>query len=228
MSYDANDVKTFRENELKTPDSTFCFECKMCGGCCRRRKTPIVLTGADLFRMARALGVSVEEALRKNTTYYLGDQSHVPLYTLTERDDGSCRLLRKGRCMVHSDKPAVCALFPLGRITDARDGSITYFFTRPNCPGANSERIWTLKEWQDEFQLLDTEADANAWSALVVTVSRVTARMQERQITTDMIDDMKKALYTNYDTSKPYIEQAEENKREIEKIIVEKWHKKLA
>lgn len=53
MSASLNDLHKYLENELK-PSDTFEFECSMCGSCCRNRSEPIVVTGADLFRIAKA------------------------------------------------------------------------------------------------------------------------------------------------------------------------------
>ena len=47
MGYSEKDLERFRKNELASQDSTFCFECRMCGACCRKRSEPVVLTGPD-------------------------------------------------------------------------------------------------------------------------------------------------------------------------------------
>ena len=109
MAYNEVDFARFKKNELK-PGDTFQFACAMCGSCCRNRREAILMTGADIFRAAKALGVSVEEVLPKNFETYVGEDSHVPLYVLAERLDGSCRFLRKGRCLIQQDLPGVTAI----------------------------------------------------------------------------------------------------------------------
>ena len=107
MSYAQENFEAFQKNELKSRGDSFRFDCKMCGKCCRNRKEPILINGADAFRMARALGVSIEKAITDNTIWYLGEYSHAPVIVLKERMDGSCRMLHKGKCMIQQDKPAV-------------------------------------------------------------------------------------------------------------------------
>lgn len=175
MSYTENDLARFMVNELH-PGDTFQFGCDMCGNCCRKRREPILMTGADIFRAARAIGASVEEILPKNFEGYVGDDSHVPLYVLAERLDGSCRFLRKGRCMIHQDKPAVCEIFPLGRIFNVQTGAFHYFVNTGRChPGQPEGRTWTLEEWLDTFYVRETEAMTIAWHKLLNSLASVSA-----------------------------------------------------
>lgn len=62
MSFTEKDFLEFQKRKLH-PDDTFSFECSMCGNCCRNRQNPILLTGADTFRMSAELGISVEDML---------------------------------------------------------------------------------------------------------------------------------------------------------------------
>ena len=124
-----DDEKRYREylaNELKG-DDTFQFECSMCGSCCRSRSEPIVITGPNLFRIAKTLNISPLEAAQEYMDWTIGVNSHMPVLTLRERLDGSCRLLRNGRCTVHQNKPSVCALFPLGRMYNPEKKRFIYF-----------------------------------------------------------------------------------------------------
>lgn len=182
----------------------------MCGNCCRNRREAILMTGADIFRAAKALGVSVEAVLPKNFETYVGEDSHVPLYVLAERLDGSCRFLRKGRCLIQQDKPAVCALFPLGRFFDTRDNSFHYFMNPSGCnTGSANGKTWALEEWLDEFHICDTEAMTAVWHKLLTRLAEVTCRMKKEDICGDLLEDLRRVLYLGYDTSAPYIEQVE-------------------
>ena len=168
------------------------------------------MTGADLFRAAQAIGTSVEAILPKNFEGYVGEDSHVPLYILAERLDGSCRFLRKGKCMIQQNKPAVCALFPLGRLFDIRDNSFHYFMNPNSCNAGKAEgKTWTLEEWLDEFHIRETEAMTAAWHKLLTRLAGVTCKMKKEDICGDLLEDLRRVLYLGYDTSAPYIEQVE-------------------
>ena len=211
MCASLNDLHKYLENELK-PSDTFEFECSMCGSCCRNRSEPIVITGADLFRIAKAQNMEVEEALWKYTRGYLGEESHLPVAVLAERDDGSCKLLRKGKCTVHNSKPAVCAIFPLGRFYDSRVGGFRYF-TQGGCSrGKLNGKTWTLEEWLTEFSIRESESMTAAWNTLLAVVAQETRKMKKTAISEGMFKTLLFLLYINYDISRPYPEQVEENK----------------
>ena len=227
MSYAQKNFEAFQKNELKSRNDTFRFDCKMCGKCCRKRSEPILINGADTFRMARALGVSVKKAVTENTTCYLGENSHAPVIVLNERLDGSCRMLRKGRCMIQQDKPAVCALYPLGRYQDMRDSSMHYFMNPKACIGCSSDNEWALQGWLDAFKLEETERMSAAWNGLFSGISAVTCKMAEKNISEEMQAAMVFALYFHYDLERPFMEQVEENKALIQEVFRDRYHKNI-
>lgn len=211
MAYNEKDLERFQKNELQLGD-TFRFDCDMCGDCCRKRSEPILVTGADIFRAAQALDVTIEEVLDKYLEGYVGGDSHVPLYVLTERLDGSCKFLCKGKCMIHQNKPAVCALFPLGRMFDVRDNTYHYFVNVTRChPGQARGREWTLREWLEAFSIQETEAMTSAWHRLMMIFAQKTCKMRKEDIRGKLLDDMRRAMYLDYDTGLPYIEQVEKH-----------------
>ena len=227
MSYSIEDLKRFQQRELKSRSDTFRFECQMCGKCCRKRSEPIIVNGSDVFRMSRALGISVEDFIIRNTNCYLGEHSHAPILTLSERLDGSCRMLRKGKCMVQQDKPVVCAIYPLGRYQDSRDNSVHYFLNSNTCIGASGGKEWTLQEWLDAFHVDEVTEMSTAWNELFAGISARMCKLDETSISIEMREVMTMALYFNYDWSRPYIQQIEENKIEIERMFSDKFHIKF-
>ena len=224
VSYAQDNIETFLKNELKSRGDTFRFDCKMCGKCCRKRREPILINGADAFRMARALGESVQRVVVENTIHYLGENSHVPVIVLKERMDGSCRMLRNGKCMVQQDKPAVCALYPLGRYQDLRDGSVHYFLNPGTCAGYDADREWTLQEWLDRFKLEENGQMTLAWNGLFSGICSVTCKMAEEDISEEMRAAMAFALYIHYDTERSFVEQVEENKTLIQAVFRDRFH----
>lgn len=209
MAFTENDLERFQKNVLG-PNDTFNFSCDMCGNCCRKRREPILLTGFDIFRAAQTLGVTMEEVLDKYLAGYIGPDSHLPLYVLMERLDGSCRFLRKGKCLIHKSKPVVCALFPLGRMYDFRDSSFRYFLNAGSChPGQGPGKTWTLEEWLAEFNIRETESMTLAWNKLITVLTKKTCRMREEDICGDLYEALRRVMYLGYDTSLPYVDQVE-------------------
>lgn len=195
MTEEFDRVQYYLDHTLK-PDDKIVFQCQMCGSCCRKRSESILLTGADLFRIAKYLGVSTAEASKRYTTFGVGRDSCLPLLYLKERQDGSCSLLRNGKCTVQSEKPAVCAIYPLGRMIVGDKQEYAYF-TQPvycagdvghtggeaisqlpadkaqeilNDPELKSATV-SLEEWLSQFNIRAHEKEYIAWNKLAMQCS---------------------------------------------------------
>ncbi len=211
--------KDIRENTLN-PGDTFTFSCKMCGNCCRNRgNEKIMLTGLDVFRISQALGMKPADMIRQNCGMYIGDDSHLPIIYLNERDDSSCRLLRKGRCMVQDCKPIVCAIHPLGRYYFAEDDQIHYFRTESCQQGREDGRIWTLVEWLDSFGIRELDDMSKAWFRASMDVAAVTSKMSREKIPVHLYAEIISALYLDYDIQKPYAEQLSANMGRLRRVL---------
>jgi Fe-S-cluster containining protein len=91
-------------NSLPTSSSSFSYACNQCGLCCRDKV--ITLSPYDLMRIARAAGISTNEAVRK---YTLRRGS-----ILRFGEEGSCVALDGTACAIHQGRPLACRLYPLG------------------------------------------------------------------------------------------------------------------
>src|SRR5438309_173914 len=90
--------------ESMRPSDLFSYRCGRCGLCCRNKV--ISLSSYDVFRMAKAAGISTEEA-KSRFTIRRGS-------LLKFNEDGSCAALRDGLCSIHQGRPLACRLYPLG------------------------------------------------------------------------------------------------------------------
>lgn len=227
MAFTAEDYYEKIMNNVLKPEDTFTFTCQMCGNCCRKRSDPIVITGPDVFRIAQALNMKIGEVLNKHTIGYLGANSNVPVFVLRERQDGSCSLLRKGKCMVQSNKPVVCAIFPLGRFTKSDTMEINYFTQDVSCPGVKNGSEITLKDWLDSFGIEKLDEMNKAWMSLLMGLTAAMVKKDKKKITQDMFNYMTLALYVGYDTSLPYEEQVEKNKEFVAAYMEKACHIRL-
>lgn len=210
MSFTKEDIETYTKNTLK-PSDTFSFLCKMCGKCCRNRKEPILVTGVDVFRIAKELKMPTAQVMLEKTRGYVGDQSKLPVAVLKERLDGSCSLLRNGKCMVQQNKPTVCALYPLGRMYNSQTKEYSYFTQSSYCQGHQGGKEWTLAEWLNEFHIdKQNEEETLAWNKLICGLAMVTHGLPDKDLDAVM-SLMIDCMYIDYDTSKIYQEEVERN-----------------
>lgn len=215
---DEETIKYYIQHALGEKD-TFQFTCKQCGACCRNRHEPIMVSGPDIYYMAKELDITPIEAVVKYTRGYIGADSRLPVLVLEERADGSCRLLKNGKCSIQKAKPAVCAIYPLGRLIKGDDDHYTYF-TQPNdCPGASGEEH-TVSEWVSEFHLEERDPPSVAWSAMILKLSLFMRKNKgdEKQVKRYRECCMN-AMYLHYDVTQPYMPQLMENQRMLMKAM---------
>lgn len=201
------EVKRLIENPMKATDK-FKFSCKVCGKCCRKREEPIMLTGYDVFRIAKGLGIEMTEVITKYTIGYVGNTSKLPVLILKERQDGSCSLLRNGKCMVHENKPLVCAIYPLGRYYLPAEKRFGYF-QQNICCGTDEEH--NLEEWLEMFNIKEWDEASSLWATVVTKLAEQTMKIKEPKAIEKIANILAIALYYDYDTNKPYTEQLARN-----------------
>jgi uncharacterized protein len=85
-------------------DRAFSYVCHRCRNCCHDKL--IQVNPYEIARLARHRGIS--------TTEFIRDYLERAVY-LRRQADGACVFLGPDGCMVHTDRPLVCRLYPLGR-----------------------------------------------------------------------------------------------------------------
>lgn len=195
-------------NEIKANtvdmEDTFLFGCKMCGDCCRKRSEAIILTGYDVYNIAKATNLTPLEVLTKYTECQRGTDSHLPIVYLKERFDGSCSLLRKGKCTIQKDKPVVCRLYPLGRYYDGSGHK--YFKQRASCVGAGVEI--KVKDWLEEFGIAELDEVSELWAQLITSAALYMLNIEKKnpKLAKDFYESCIIFFYCYYDMTKPAID----------------------
>ena len=156
-------------------DEKFSFHCTQCGACCINRDD-ILLTPKDVFRMSKELQMTQQEFVKKYCNVYIGFNSRMPLVRLQPSGRNQhCPLLQDRRCIVHSVKPTVCALFPLGRGVCFKDSlcsevlEFSYFLQQIDC-GDDSEEF-TVREWLAQFGMQPEDEFFMKWMPFMSRLS---------------------------------------------------------
>lgn len=219
MNYNEEDIRGFMASFM-SEDDTLNFSCKMCGDCCRNREEPIMLTGYDIFKVSKSLNIKPLEFLEEYTDGYVGSGSHLPVVILKARYDGSCPLLRKGKCTVQKDKPIVCAIYPLGRMFIAGEEENFGYFQQPYSCGLGVGEEHTLKEWLDKFKVYEWDEASIIWAK---TIARCAMAMKDLEQGTKLFMGLTTVLlnvfYIGYDIEKDYLTQFKNNIEKMEDIF---------
>lgn len=213
-------------------DGDFSFRCGGCGNCCRKRKD-IVLSGLDVWRLSVRLSMPPELILASFTKIRTGASSRIPVVRLKPRDDtGNCPFLTsRSVCAVHSHKPLVCALYPLGQSIEIFPGidpskesdrrkAITYFSQDTGCSG---EKVTlSLREYLAGFAVEEREELDLRWARDCLALSSRVKGLESRLRPVEMKYLQRKilrALYLDYDFCTPFSPQYEENIAELERVL---------
>ena len=222
----------FRDLESMTIglDDTFKFHCDQCGKCCTHRED-IILSPMDIFKMAKELKMTPVEFYHECCVFNIGEHTRMPIVRLaSEGKDTHCVLLKNHRCSVHKVKPAVCAMFPLGRYmsfekddynAESIDTSkVKYLLQPPEC-GDESE-THTVREWLSGF---DIKLQDEAFVQWQKAISRFSSKFNELEKKQDMLTMMeiwfvvRVSLYLQYDTSKDFLPQFNYNVENLLKLL---------
>lgn len=148
---------------------TFQFSCskglRCFGSCCRNRD--LTLTPYDVLRLKNNLRLHSDDFLTRHTQYRLDPSTGFPLISikLGPAPEKLCPFLIQDGCSVYEDRPTVCRLFPLARVSGFGQGTASheeFFYTLPatGCLGMMEERPLTVERWLSE-QGMDPYRAAN-------------------------------------------------------------------
>ncbi|MDD2981693.1 MAG: YkgJ family cysteine cluster protein [Hespellia sp.] len=159
-----SDGRLYTANDLVKAD---CGDCAGCSACCRGMGESIVLDPLDICRMTEGMGVSFEELLQKEIQLHVVDGVILPNLKM---EDSCSFLSEEGRCNIHSFRPGICRLFPLGRFYE--DGSFQYFLQVHECRKDNRTKV-KVKKWIDTPNLKQYEAYICDWHFFLKDMQKV-------------------------------------------------------
>ena len=205
-----------------TLDTTFPVGCGMCGQCCRSNIN-IILAPHDLYRMARALNISLTDVLKRYCFLTEGEESLLPIVCIRHDKNGVCPLLEGNKCSIQEHKPSICRLFPLGRANNPlTGGEIEYILPQKPCMNGPTRRH-SVREWIGPVSSRNSQRSYLLWNELIVCLS-MTLRAN-RDLSKDssrwnpLMDALVNLMYVLYETDKPFLPQFEKNVGVMREIL---------
>ena len=136
--------------------------CAGCSKCCESDMgNTIVLTPYDIFSMTRGSGKTFDELL---TNFYIELSMVDGLVLPNLKMDKGCQFLKDGRCSIHSFRPGICRLFPLGRIYNEK--GFDYILQTGECPVKDKSEV-TVREWLG-IDITRNDAFINKWHRFLI------------------------------------------------------------
>ncbi|NNJ28649.1 YkgJ family cysteine cluster protein [Lacrimispora defluvii] len=131
-----SDGKLYDLNDMVKAD---CKDCEGCSACCKGMGNSIVLDPLDVFRLTKGLNCTFEALIQNQAELNVVDGIVLPSIRMGEEGEACGFLDPQGRCSIHSFRPGICRLFPLGRIY-TEDG-IRYFLQIYECVKKNRTKV---------------------------------------------------------------------------------------
>ena len=123
-----------------------CNDCAGCSACCKDMGKSIILDPMDIFQLCKNLHKTFEVLLAEAVELNVVDGLILPNLKMNE-GTGACSFLNNsGRCSIHSFRPGICRLFPLGRYYENK--GFQYFLQINECKKTNRTKL-KIKKWLD-------------------------------------------------------------------------------
>lgn len=199
---DISDGKLYSSNDLVKAD---CGDCQGCCDCCCGMGESIILDPLDVYRLSAGLRKPFEELLTEHLELNVVDGLILPNLKMKDEKEQCSFLTAEGRCSIHTIRPGICRLFPLGRFYE--NGSFQYFLQVHECRKENRAKI-KVKKWIDMPDVKRYEKFVNDWHYFLKDMERHVEQGFEYAKTVSMYI-LKQFYYQPYDEKKDFYQQFE-------------------
>ena len=202
-----SDGRLYTANDLVKAD---CGGCRGCSACCRGMGNSIVLDPLDVFRLCRGQNTDFEALLSDRMELNIADRLILPDLRMTGEQEACAYLDPEGRCSIHSFRPGMCRLFPLGRFYEGR--GFRYFLQVHECPKPDKKKV-KIRKWLDEPDLKRYEQFIWDWHDYLKEQKKKVEADPE-QIKPVSMELLRRFYMTPYDTGGDFYEQFYERMKE--------------
>lgn len=154
---DISDGRLYNINDLA---NLSCNGCKGAASCCHGMGSSIILDPFDIFRITTKLQVTFEQLLSSKIELNVVDGVILPNLKMTDAREACSFLNDKGRCSIHSDRPGICRIFPLGRYYE--NNSFQYFLQMNECKNT-AKTMSKVGKWIDTVDVEENKQFLIDW-----------------------------------------------------------------
>lgn len=172
-----------------------CGDCTGCSACCRNMGRSVILAPLDMPSLMQAGGMDFQTLKRTALEIHVVEGMILPNLRMVEDGSGGhCYFLdENGRCSIHPHRPAVCRLFPLGRVYGKEKRELHYFLLTNGCQKKNLSKV-KIEKWLDMPDIRKEEAYHIRWHYFLAAAGKhartMTVHAQEK-----FCEDVLKTMY---------------------------------
>lgn len=172
---DISDGKLYTANDMVKTD---CHDCIGCSDCCRGMGSSILLDPMDIWRLTSNLKTDFNSLLDKYVELGMVDGLIMPNLKLAGDGESCSFLTKEGRCGIHTFRPGICRLFPLGRIYE--EYGFKYFLQVHECAKTDKTKI-KVKKWLGIQDIKSYEKFVWDWHDFVNKCEEALVELEEGQ-----------------------------------------------
>lgn len=175
-----SDGKLYELNDLVKAD---CGDCKGCFACCEGMGNSIVLDPLDCYRISKELDQTFEELLNHKLELTMVEGIIIPNLKMVGATESCAFLNKEGRCDIHSFRPGICRLFPLGRYYE--EDTFKYFLQTHECKKQKRIKI-KVRNWIDTPDIKNNERFVTAWHYFLMDLQSKVRETQDDNVIKDI------------------------------------------
>ncbi len=194
-----SDGKLYGLNDMVKAD---CGDCKGCFACCHGMGQSVVLDPFDVFRLLQGM-VTMQEhekpdfnSLMTVVELNVADGIILPNLKMNGKNERCVFLNEEGRCKIHSYRPGICRIFPLGRYYT--EGGFQYFLQIHECRNDKRTKV-KVKKWIDTPDVKRYETFINDWHYFLKEMEELVQSSDSdekiREINMDILNQFYVRLY---------------------------------
>ena len=122
--------------------------------------------------------MTVEALIEKKLEFRMVDGLILPNLMMDKKTNCCVFLNEQGRCSIHTFRPGICRLFPLGRIYE--DDKLQYFLQSDGCVKQNRSKV-KVSKWLDTPELKKNQQYLIDWHSFRKKMEEVIADMTDEK-----------------------------------------------
>lgn len=182
-----------------------CNGCKGKATCCHGMGKSIILDPYDIYRLTTNLNQTFEELLIDKLELNLVDGIILPNLRMKGSAEQCSFLNNDGKCSIHSARPGICRIFPLGRVYE--NNSFQYFLQVNECVNTSRTKV-KLSNWIDIKELDKNEKFLNDWHYFLKALEAAVSKLEDEKLVKNINMYILHLFYlTKYNKEKDFYSQ---------------------
>ncbi len=209
-----SDGKLYDVNDLV---EVSCNGCKGFASCCHGMGNSIVLDPLDIYHIVKNLGVTFEELLADRIELRVVDGIILPNLKMTGVLESCAFLNKEGKCSIHTFRPGICRIFPLGRYYENHD--FQYFLQTKECKNDTKTKM-KLEKWIDTENINKNKKFLVDWHYFLNGIEEIIKISQDEKLIKNLNMYILNSFYSKkYDREKDFYLQFHKRLRDAKNIL---------